>query len=67
MGFIMPDPKRLVRFNVYYKSRMIRHSESLNEVAELVKVHPHEITWAIAEYGKCDVQDYTVVPEGPPL
>ncbi len=42
-------------------SGQIRRVNSLEEVANIVELDPHEIAWALEEYGRCETDTHWVV------
>ena len=38
-----------------------RLAQSLEEVAKIVQLDPHEIAWALEEYGRCETDKHWVV------
>ncbi len=52
-------------YDIYDTSNSLFRSEvSLEEAAQLMQLDPHEIIWAIEEFGPCDTETYVVVGHG---
>ena len=41
----------------------VRRVQPLEEVALIVELDPHEIAWALEEYGRCETGTHCVVVE----
>ena len=39
----------------------VRRVKSLEEVAKIMQLDPHEIAWALEEYGRCETDAHCVV------
>jgi hypothetical protein len=56
MAYLVIDRKTLVTFRA-------DTVEAADHIASTDALSPEAIAWAIEEYGRCDGNDYTIIPE----